>query len=294
LKSNKLIVGTVQFGLNYGVNNNIGKPNKESVFEILKQAHEKGIRILDSAEAYGDSHQIIGEFHRLFPNHQFDIITKLPHEFDSSIEDKVIRYISELNVPELHSLLFHSFDSYKINSFSMNLLNDLKSRELINSIGVSVYSNEQLDEVILDDLVDVVQLPYNLFDNDIQRGELLEKAKSKNKIVHTRSAFLQGLFFTSVNAEHHIAKMLSKELNFIRDLAIRYNVSLPSLALNYCLAQDNIDNVLIGVDTLEQLNQNIKFSGELLDPQLIKEINTINIENTNLLNPSLWEKLKQY
>jgi aryl-alcohol dehydrogenase-like predicted oxidoreductase len=285
---NKLILGTAQFGLNYGVNNKAGKPAKESVFEILKQAYDKGVRILDTAESYGDSHHLIGEYHELYQNQPFNIITKLPHEFDATIEEKIKAYISELKVPQLYSLLFHSFDSYKKNKFSVNLLNDLKSRKLINTIGVTVYTNEQLDEVILDDLIDVIQLPYNVFDNDSQRGELMLKAKSMNKIVHSRSAFLQGLFFTPINSEHHIAKMLEKELNFIRNLSIKYNVSIQSLALNYCLANVNIDNVIIGIDNIEQLDQNIKLSYVLLDPQLKREINTIKIQNINLLNPSLW------
>lgn len=288
MKLNKLILGTAQFGLNYGVNNKAGKPAKESVFEILKQAYDKGVRILDTAESYGDSHHLIGEYHELYQNQPFNIITKLPHEFDATIEEKIKAYISELKVPQLYSLLFHSFDSYKKNKFSVNLLNDLKSRKLINTIGVTVYTNEQLDEVILDDLIDVIQLPYNVFDNDSQRGELMLKAKSMNKIVHSRSAFLQGLFFTPINSEHHIAKMLEKELNFIRNLSIKYNVSIQSLALNYCLANVNIDNVIIGIDNIEQLDQNIKLSYVLLDPQLKREINTIKIQNINLLNPSLW------
>ena len=64
---NKLILGTVQFGLEYGINNLKGKPDKKTVFEILSYANNKGIKYLDTAELYGDAHNLIGEFHKSNP-----------------------------------------------------------------------------------------------------------------------------------------------------------------------------------------------------------------------------------
>ena len=82
--SSKLILGTVQFGLNYGINNTKGKPEKKTVFEILSSAYENGIKYLDTAELYGDAHDLIGEFHKLNPTKKFEIITKFP---DINIEE---------------------------------------------------------------------------------------------------------------------------------------------------------------------------------------------------------------
>ena len=62
--SNKLILGTVQFGLKYGINNTIGKPKKNEVLNLLKFAYNSGIRVLDTAEAYGNAHQLIGNYHK--------------------------------------------------------------------------------------------------------------------------------------------------------------------------------------------------------------------------------------
>lgn len=282
--SNKLILGTVQFGLNYGINNSKGKPEKENVFQILFYAFERGIRYLDTAELYGNAHDLIGEYHKLYPDKKFKIITKFPHEFDGNLDSKIDMYLNQLNVNNLSAILFHSFDSYKLHksliSFKLNG---------VEKIGVSIYTNEQMEEVIDDVNVDIIQLPFNLFDNINLRGELLKKAKAKNKIVHTRSAFLQGLFFMNSENPFKIRTQLETELKFISNLSKRNSTSIGSVALNYCLKQSNIDGVLIGVDSLVQLKENIAFSQNQESDQCLKEVNTIKIENIELLNPSLWK-----
>lgn len=282
--SSKLILGTVQFGLNYGINNTQGKPAKENVFKILSYAYEKGIRYLDTAELYGDAHNLIGEYHSLNPDKKFDIITKFPHEFDGELDSKINMYLNQLNVNNLSAILFHSFDSYKLHKSQVKC-----KLSRVEKVGVSIYTNEQMNEVIDDVNVDIIQLPFNLFDNINLRGELMKKAKAKNKIVHTRSAFLQGLFFMKKGNPNKIAVQLKNELEFIANLSERNFTSVGSLALNYCLNQSDIDGVLIGVDSLEQLKENFTFSQKHESLPYLNEVNTINIENIELLNPSLWK-----
>ena len=60
------------------------------------------------------------------------------------------------------------------------------------------------------------------------------------------------------------------------------------LALNYCLEQKTIDNVLIGVDSKKQLEDNLRVVGQRLETSIVDDINNIKITNSNLLNPSLW------
>ena len=139
--TNKLILGTVQFGLNYGVNNTQGKPNKETVFEILSSAHENGIRYLDTAELYGNAHDLIGEFHKLNPSNRFQIITKFPHDFEESLDRKINTYLEQLNVETLHAILFHSFDSFLNHKEQLGDIVNLKKIKF-NYLGVSVYTNE--------------------------------------------------------------------------------------------------------------------------------------------------------
>ena len=284
----KLILGTVQFGLKYGINNLQGKPEKESVFEILSYAYDNGIRYIDTAELYGNAHELIGEFHKSNSTKLFNIITKFPHHFQGSLDNKICNYLNQLNINHLEAILFHSFDSYKIYKDQLNYIVKLKNKR-IRYIGVSVYTNDQMNEVIDDIYIDIIQIPFNIFDNINLRGELLAKAKAKNKIIHTRSAFLQGLFFMKKDNLNSIRIKLEKELDVITDISLKSSMSIESIALNYCLFQPNIEGVLIGVDSLQQLKENIAVLEHKIPVQYLDQINSIRIDNTELLNPTLWK-----
>lgn len=286
--NNKLILGTVQMGLAYGINNTKGKVSLKESHAIFKYAFDHGIRILDSAEAYGNAHEVIGSFHKNHPKKAFEIITKLPHQFDVDINDKVNTYLKDLQVSQLHALLFHSFSSYQANIDNFKVLIDLKASGRIKYIGVSVYTNEEIEALLLNDNVDIIQLPFNLFDNSNLRGDILEKAKAKGKIIHTRSALLQGLFFKDINADNRTVQSLKNQLLQLSTISKARKASIAQLALNYCLQQISIDNVLIGVDSKSQLKDNIESLNHVIDNDTIFEINRIKVDDINLLNPSLW------
>ena len=289
--NNKLILGTVQFGLKYGINNTIGKLKKDEVLSLMKVAYNSGIRILDTAEAYGNAHQLIGDFHNKNDNLKFKIITKFPHKIKLSlIGTKIIEYLDLLHVKTLDIIMFHSFESFQSNYKALNSLNELKSNGLINNVGVSVYTNAQLESLLNEDLITVVQLPFNLLDNSNVRGDLINRLKEKGKIIHTRSAFLQGLFFKSTNDKNPIVQELKTELELLNQISIGSNCSMEELALSYCIKQKNIDNVIIGVDSISQLNANIKASGFQIKENALKTINGIVVKDLELLNPSLWNR----
>jgi aryl-alcohol dehydrogenase-like predicted oxidoreductase len=289
--NNKLILGTVQFGLKYGINNTIGKLKKDEVLSLMKVAYNSGIRILDTAEAYGNAHQLIGDFHNKNDNLKFKIITKFPHKIKLSlIGTKIIEYLDLLHVKTLEVIMFHSFESFQSNYKALNSLNKLKSNDLINNVGVSVYTNAQLESLLNEDLITVVQLPFNLLDNSNVRGDLINRLKEKGKIIHTRSAFLQGLFFKSTNDKNPIVQELKTELELLNQISIGSNCSIEELALSYCINQKNIDNVIIGVDSISQLNANIKASGFQIKENALKTINGIVVKDLELLNPSLWNR----
>jgi aryl-alcohol dehydrogenase-like predicted oxidoreductase len=285
----KLILGTAQMGLDYGINNSVGKISVEESHKILFEAFSSGITILDTAEAYGNAHQVIGAYHKNFPAHKFQIITKIPHNIDSnSFEIKIKEYIKDLYVNCLEVLMFHSFDSFVNSKKNIDVLVDLKCKGHIKHIGVSVYTNEQLDFLLREDEISVVQLPFNLLDNINTRGRLIQQLKAKGKIIHSRSVFLQGLFFKNLNINNKIVQKLNSQLEVLKEITIQSNCSMEELALGYCLKQNDIDKVLIGVDSILHLDANLKASTYSLSDKTIKTINTIKVEDLDLLNPSLW------
>jgi uncharacterized protein len=287
--SSKLILGTVQMGLPYGINNKEGKILQDECFAILEHAHATGIRYLDSAEAYGDAHQIIGQYHQQAKHAPFDIITKIPKSFSDPIEGRVINYINDLNVDSLWGLMFHSFQSYTNYRHILKDLMRLRNEGLIKHIGVSVYTNGEFAQVLEDECVEIIQYPFNLLDNFSLRGALMKKAKAKGKLLHTRSAFLQGLFFMDRACASPVLQKLRNELRELDKIVSDSGTNIGALALNYCLSLSEVDNVLIGVDTASQLKSNLASLRLPLNPEVVTQINNIRVENQDLLNPSLWK-----
>jgi aryl-alcohol dehydrogenase-like predicted oxidoreductase len=288
----KIILGTVQLGLPYGINNDIGQISPSEAMKILEYGRQNNIHILDTAAAYGNSHQIIGEFHKnLMEKDKYKIITKLQVNQRKEIRQTILSFLEELQVNKLHAVLFHSFKSFRENKMNMESLTTLKKEGLIDFMGVSIYTNAEFEMVINDPDVDIVQVPFNLLDNVNKRGFLLKRAQIKGKIIHSRSCFLQGLFFSPLTSFKKVVGLLKKELATLHQLASKNNISMAQLALSYCTQQDTIDQVLIGVDSLEQLEANITMSRERLPEEVIAAINAINVKNNDLLNPSLWNQL---
>ena len=290
---NKLILGTVQMGLPYGVNNNRGKISTDESFKILNEAYSAGIRTLDTAEVYGDAHRVIGVFHKNNPEQKFNVVTKIPagREKDD-IENIVQRYLDQLQVEKLEALMFHSFASYESQPAMPDELMKLKSAGLLRYVGVSAYTNPEVEALIQDSRIDLIQLPFNLLDNHSLRGELLENAKKADKIIHTRSAFLQGLFFKNPDDSHPVVGALREQLKRIQYLSESVEQNIATLALQYCLQQGYIDNVLIGVDSVKQLKQNVKAVTQHVESELFDEIDKIIVKNYEILNPSNWKKIK--
>jgi aryl-alcohol dehydrogenase-like predicted oxidoreductase len=283
----KLVLGTAQFGLNYGINNTSGKPIPSVVSDILSTAFTLGIRMLDTAEAYGNAHQVIGEFHKFNQDRIFRIITKLPQAIhEDLIENKITEYLRDLHVLKIDVLMLHGFVDYKTQPELMNTLIHFKGNGWIDKIGLSLYTNEQFNEAIRDERIDVIQVPFNLLDNFSLRGELLKRAKAAAKIIHSRSVFLQGLFFKPFHDFPESLKELIEPIQQLQVLANKYNVTMNQLAIAYALSKDCIDGVLFGVDSITQLNSNIDYT--CLPFELVEAIDKIKIDNYQLLNPSLW------
>ncbi|MFV0571569.1 MAG: aldo/keto reductase [Xanthomarina gelatinilytica] len=292
-KSNisKLILGTVQLGLNYGINNKYGKPTIEKAFEILHAAFDNGIRTLDTAEAYGSSQEIIGKFQKENPSKSFKIITKLAAQH--SLKSKELStHISNnskiLNTDKLYGYMFHNYQSFKDNTSFYNEVLLAKKSGLIEKSGISLYSNNEIEDIIENySDFDFIQIPFNLFDNESKRKTILEKAKAVNIQVHTRSVFLQGLFFKGHNDLPEKLKPLKGYLEKLESIEKATGINTQTLALQYVLQKKYIDYVLIGVESVDQLMNNIEIlNSEKNIPHEV--IDAIQVSEEYLLNPTNW------
>jgi len=281
-KINKLALGTAQFGLDYGISNHDGQTTIGEVKSILDYAKGNGINTLDTASAYGNSEQVLGET----GVNNYQIITKttpLKNGVGEVIKD-FHRSLDNLNVEQVDGLLIHNIDDTKDKQFSILLdrLNKLKKEGLIKKIGFSVYMPEQVDFLLDTFDFDLIQVPFNVFDDRLTRGGQLRALKNRGIEVHARSVFLQGVLLDFNNLSDYFLTWKG-QFNEYQAMVKKNGLSLLEYALNSVLNIKEIDKVLVGVNSEKQLREIVQAArgSSSLDAYPVNDI--------NLLNPSLWK-----
>lgn len=287
----KLILGTVQLGMDYGINNKVGKPSLENAFEILHLAYDQGVRMLDTAEAYGESQKVIGQFQNNNPLKKFDIITKLSANHSLKSGELVSRIQENslvLGTDCLYGYMFHNYQIFKKDIWLYNEILEAKRKKIIRYAGISLYSNDEIEDIIENfHEFDFIQIPFNLLDNHLKRYEIIQRAREKGMRIHTRSVFLQGLFFKPIDQIPQSVAALKPYLLEIEKTRNELSLKRETLTLQYALQKGYIDYVLIGVDNTQQLEKNIAVcnSGQPIDSAII---DNIDVKDESLLNPGNW------
>jgi len=286
---NKIILGTVQFGLKYGINNFSDQMAEDDVFQILDIANKNNINTLDTAAAYGSSELRIGKYLKNNPQgSNFRIITKFDLKTKLTPIESLNKSLLNMNVSSVDTVMFHNYNDFKTLS-KVDLTELLKFKGIkFEKLGISLYTNDEVELILNLNLFDLVQIPFNCLDNANLREESLLSLKSKNIETHTRSVFLQGLFFMDRNRIEGKLEPLKQYLIKFDDIANKYNIDKGALALQYALSKPYIDGVLIGVDSVQQIMQNISMLDLLLPLSVFDEIDKIFVNEINLLNPATW------
>ena len=279
---NKLALGTAQFGLDYGVTNSEGKVQVEEVELILGCAKENSINTLDTAASYGNSEEVLGSI----GISDFQIITKtIPLK---NGVDEVIKHFQQsltfLNKSSVNGLLIHNINEIEHKNFNtlFKELTELKRQGLVNKIGFSTYTPEQVDFLLKNFDFDLIQVPFNIFDNRLIQGGQLQALNNKGIEVHARSVFLQGVLLDFNNLSNYFSPW-KKEFSIYQETVKDNGLSLLECALNFVLNIREIDKVLVGVNSERQLKEIV---------QAVKRRSNLSaypINDINLLNPSLWK-----
>lgn len=274
----KIGLGSVQFGLPYGINNQNGQTPPHEVAAVLDVAFEKGITLLDTASGYGTAEAVLGKTHQ----HRFDIVSKfMPPEKGATIEQQLHQSLQLLQTNHLYGYLAHRPLAMVANPENWQELQELKALQKIKKIGFSFNDPSEYEPLkLLGFLPDLVQVPFNYFDHRFI--PLMEELKAAGCEIHTRSTYLQGLFFKPTNELPSFFAELKGEL---LALQTTYGEVLQDALLHYVLSFDFVDKVLVGVETKQQLERNL----EHLDKA--PELPTRSITYTEqLLMPSNWPK----
>ncbi len=288
----KLALGTVQFGLAYGVANKVGQVNREEVKQILQLARSAGIDTLDTAIAYGQSEQVLGEL----GVSEFKVVTKLPgipegiSNLEDWVEDQLFASRRRLGLSSVHAVLLHRSEDLlgADGSRLAQALNQLKLRGCVEKVGVSIYDPIELDLVTQVMAIDLVQAPLNLLDRRLEMSGWLRRLHDQGVEVHTRSAFLQGLLLlprSQIPAQFdRWSSLWDTWHSTLSDL----NTTATAVCLSYPLSLPEVDRVVVGVDTVGHLQ-------ELVDSSLAPFPNHdwafLSVLDEDLINPVRWKHL---
>lgn len=287
----KLALGTVQFGLSYGVANSRGRVRAEEVGAIMRKAYVSGMDTLDTAISYGDSESVLGSQ----GVQSWKVITKLPMMPEGCadvfkwVEEEVCESLSRLRTDKLYGLLLHRpVDLIEEGGRELyEALKNLKLMGLVEKIGISIYGTHELDLLFEKYNFDLVQAPLNILDRSLVETGWADRLKTIGVEIHARSAFLQGLLLMeSQNRPRKFQRW--SEVWDVWEEWLEANGLLPVEAcLRYLNSLDCVDRVVVGVDSILHLNQIIDaVSGKLSSLPSFSQL-----LDKRLINPATWDKL---
>ncbi len=287
----KLALGTVQFGLNYGVSNVTGKVSQTEATALLSYARETGIDTLDTAAAYGDSETVLG----LLNVDGFRVMSKLPLQISENtsvgkwVENSVRESLLRLRQDTLYGLLLHR--PSQLSGFSGDALYDsllrLKCRGLISKIGVSIYDPTELDGLLKNFDLDLVQAPFSVVDRRLITSGWMGRLAARGIEVHVRSIFLQGLLLLTKRDRPHRFDQWESLWRRWHGWLEESKTNAVDACVRYALSHPGIAKVIVGVESRNQLQEIVTAvsKGPIEVPKSLMS------DSKALLNPAVWANL---
>lgn len=281
---NKIIIGSANVNKRYGLINN--KININEFKKLLNFAVIKGIKTVDTSPQYSNSEKVIGSVKK-----NFKIITKITRipskikniEIEKWITNQFLQSSKNLRLNKVYGLLLQNAEILlsKNSKFVFRALLNLKKKNKLQKIGISVYNFKTLEKIINQYHIDFVQVPYNIFDRRIENVRLIKKIKKKGIEIHVRSIFLQGLLTKRNIRIPKKLLSLKKGLESWKKWLELNKLTTINACLNFVLRNKNVDKIVIGFNDLESFKQvinykkstinfrklNIKIDSKHLDPR---------------------------
>jgi aryl-alcohol dehydrogenase-like predicted oxidoreductase len=258
----KICLGSAQFGFSYGITNSAGKVLDDEVISLLAKAALSGISLLDTAQAYGDSEEVLGR--SLSVNHGFSLITKLSAQPQDSFSEASVAQWEQafqgscrrLGLGQLDGFLLHSPDDLRKpgSEYLHQWLISLRDRGLVRRLGMSIYAKEDLVDIDTN-LLDLVQLPLSIYDQRLIVDGTVDQLKALGCAIHVRSVYLQGLLITPADAWPGWVSELARQHHFaFEQFALERSCSLLDLALGFVRALEGLEAVVIGLCNRAELD----------------------------------------
>ncbi|MGI1671164.1 MAG: aldo/keto reductase [Neptuniibacter sp.] len=302
----KLVLGTAQLGLFYGINNQTGKPDADTAERLIKSAIVNGATFIDTARAYGDSEKVVGQALKNGWQGRTKIVTKLsplnegaynsPETISAFVDASLYKSSTLLGVQSLDVLLLHrASDMVDWDGAAWKRLLEHKDKGFIKKLGLSVQTPSELELALTSHDVTFIQMPFNVLDWrwDEVIPKIIKEKEKRDLTIHVRSALLQGLLLSSSIEHWQRANEPSagKVISWLVDQAENYGkLSVADFCLNYVKSCAWVDGLVIGMETINQLIDNVSILSEsdFSDNELNKIKEGRPYIDKNVLNPTCW------
>ena len=284
--NDRLVLGTVNFGMDYGYLGGKSRIKEENAFEIIDHSILEKIQFFDTAQDYGRSEEILGKYVLSNGQSQLNIITKFLA--GRCTENPVNRSLRKLNLHRIYAILFHDFDDYLRHPKTFQQLQQNQKKGEVEKIGFSLYSPQHLEYLLSRNIpFQIVQVPYSIFDQRFD--QYFSELKARNVEIHVRSIFLNGLFFQDPKALGDHFGDVKDNLEELTNISRKLEVPISSLCLNFVGQHQYVDKLVIGVRTVSELLKNIR--GISSSPNLSshkKAFDAFSCDDQSILYPHKW------
>lgn len=294
--SSRLVLGTAQLGMNYGISNRTGKPDFKTGQAIVETAWKAGIREFDTAQGYGNSEKVLGKiFRSLGISNEVKVVSKFHPDLNHLELDDLNRSLDttlrNLNISTLHGIMLHKEGLLELWDKGLGeKLNGIIESGLSEYLGVSVYSPDKALKALKTEGIFFVQLPSNLLDRRFEKSGVFELAENKEKQIYVRSIFLQGLLLLNSNEMPIKMKFAGTVLETLEDLTQELGLSKQDMAISYAKHAYPNAKIVFGVDGPEQVKDNLISWEKALPTDFVGQIqNTFQFVEERVLNPALWQ-----
>jgi len=296
----ELCLGTVQFGTQYGIQRNI-RPSKQEVFKIISYALDHGVRWFDTAAAYGTAEELLGDYieENLVDAEKISIVSKLEpcaltnvslHKRKESILRNIQGSLDRLNRRQLDAYIFHNASNI-FDEDAVDALDCVRQEGLAKSIGVSTYTPQEAMQALTYPQIDVIQIPYNIFDRRLDQCGFFEKAKQKNIKIFARSSLLQGLAVMKIECLPDHMRFAIPYINIFQTLCKKNDISPLQAAVGFVAVHPGISYLVFGVDNSLQLAEYLAAVSRAFPKKMQEELNSaFETVEERLVNPSLWNQ----
>jgi aryl-alcohol dehydrogenase-like predicted oxidoreductase len=291
----RLVLGTAQLGMPYGIANRTGQPDFETAKSIVATAWRYGIREFDTAQAYGESEAVLGRaFASLGIANEVRIITKLAPKLDPRQGQDIMRTVAKslerLQVPCLYGMMLHKEEWLdNLNRDLRKTLQTLVHDGTVQHLGVSLYTPAMALRALALDIFDMIQVPANILDRRFADAGVFNLADEKGKQVYIRSVFLQGLLLMKPEDLPSNMAFAKNTICKIDSLCAQYQYDRQEIALLYIKGKYPQARIIIGADTPTQLEENLNiWKSNCISIREINEIDSLSIIDERIINPSFW------